>query len=462
MSASAERKTRAMSELPLYERALRLHAEHRDGPLPTGGGPYPRHGNGDRDRAAAPPWPQRAELADILAEFTDDPAQKAATLHVRLRAADFDSRSINETVKSSPLAPDPVRARETGGRLVRQGADRRSVRCGLAILTATAGPEDAAPTRTIGLLATFTGPAAAALSALAGSAGPTRSAGATGSATPDHPTADLLWLAARTPRRHLPAVILATDTLTASRTPDRHLSALDFCENVLRAEVIGGLAELALFLGSRIDEDRPLPGPPDGEFTDYAAHLRDRQGILSYEDARLRDYRVQTSDRLRRAQRTVGFASTFLLTLGACLLLSALGLSLLNAFLPGRVSWQLPTAIGTLGAGQIITLFFTRPVRSVQDALAEETIYRMILESRSLKVALTRHYVITENAPAGTGGGTGSAERYDALQRQLDILERIDAADFDRLQGLGVAPLNTRPGTPPGAARGRPRRRRNG
>ncbi|MEU8825694.1 hypothetical protein [Streptomyces sp. NPDC048636] len=68
---------------------------------------------------------------------------------------------------------------------------------------------------------------------------------------------------------------------------------------------------------------------------------------------------------------------------------------------PGRVTWQTPEIIGTLGAGQIVTLFFTRPVRSVRDALAEETIYRMILESRSLKVALARFHVTTADDPSG-------------------------------------------------------------
>ncbi|MGW3563806.1 hypothetical protein ACWDSL_07885 [Streptomyces sp. NPDC000941] len=257
--------------------------------------------------------------------------------------------------------------------------------------------------------------------------------------------------------------LVVSDALTASRTLERHLTALDFCQRVLRTEVMTGLAELARFLGSRPDDDRRLTrggggsGGGGAEFAGYSSYIQDKQGILSYEDARLRDYRIQTSERLRQAQRTVGFASKFLLGLGTCLLLTALLLSLLGVFFPGRVGWQSPAVLGALGAGQIVTLFFTRPVRSVQDALAEETIYRMVLESRSLKVALARYHVTTANA-LRRHDDFGS--QSDALERQLEVLEKIDAADFERLKGLGVTPRTDQPGPGTrgrGARRGRTR-----
>ncbi|MDX3228440.1 hypothetical protein [Streptomyces sp. ME19-01-6] len=251
--------------------------------------------------------------------------------------------------------------------------------------------------------------------------------------------------------------LVVSDALTASRTLERHLTALDFCQRVLRAEVMGGLAELARFLGSRPDDDRRLSRGGEAEFAGYSSYIQDKQGILSYEDARLRDYRIQTSERLRQAQRTVGFASKFLLGLGTCLLLTALLLSLLDVFFPGRVGWQSPAVLGALGAGQIVTLFFTRPVRSVQDALAEETIYRMVLESRSLKVALARYHVTTANA-LRRHDDIGS--QSDALERQLEVLEKIDTADFERLKGLGVTPRADQPG--PGTRGARRARTRPG
>ncbi|GAA0923318.1 hypothetical protein GCM10009574_056870 [Streptomyces asiaticus] len=244
--------------------------------------------------------------------------------------------------------------------------------------------------------------------------------------------------------------LVVSDALTASRTLERHLMALDFCQRVLHTEVMIGLAELARFLGSRPDDDRPLSRGGDAEFVGYSSYIQDKQGILSYEDARMRDYRIQTAERLRRAQHTVGFASTFLLGLGTCLLASALLLSLVGVFLPDRIGWQSPAVLGALGVGQIVTLFFARPVRSVQDALAEETRYRMILESRSLKVALARFHITTAAALRRHDDVEGQT---DALARQLEILEKMDTADFEQLKQLGVDPRTESPGA------GRPRRR---
>ncbi|GAA2339248.1 hypothetical protein [Streptomyces violaceusniger] len=246
--------------------------------------------------------------------------------------------------------------------------------------------------------------------------------------------------------------LVVSDALTASRTLERHLTALDFCQRVLRTEVMTGLAELARFLGSRPDDDRRLSRGGDAEFVGYSSYIQDKQGILSYEDARMRDYRIQTAERLRRAQHTVGFASKFLLGLGTCLLAGALLLSLVGVFLPDRIGWQSPAVLGALGVGQIVTLFFARPVRSVQDALAEETRYRMILESRSLKVALARFHITTAAALRRHDDVDGQT---DALARQLEILEKMDTADFEQLKQLGVDPRTE----PPGAGRLRGRNR---
>ncbi|WP_413811836.1 hypothetical protein [Streptomyces sp. OE57] len=246
--------------------------------------------------------------------------------------------------------------------------------------------------------------------------------------------------------------LVVSDALTASRTLERHLTALDFCQRVLHTEVMTGLAELARFLGSRPDDDRRLSRGGDAEFVGYSSYIQDKQGILSYEDARMRDYRIQTAERLRRAQHTVGFASKFLLGLGTCLLVGALLLSLVGVFLPDRIGWQSPAVLGVLGVGQIVTLFFARPVRSVQDALAEETRYRMILESRSLKVALARFHITTAAALRRHDDAEGQT---DALARQLEILERMDTADFEQLKQLGVDPRTE----PPGAGRPRGRSR---
>ncbi|WP_432039515.1 hypothetical protein [Streptomyces cucumeris] len=61
----------------------------------------------------------------------------------------------------------------------------------------------------------------------------------------------------------------------------------------------------------------------------------------------------------------------------------------------------------------------------------------MILESRSLKVALARFHVTTADA---LRRHEDSGRQLKSLERQLKVLEQIDAADFERLKGLGVTP----------------------
>ncbi len=233
--------------------------------------------------------------------------------------------------------------------------------------------------------------------------------------------------------------LVVSEALTASRTLEGHLSALDFSARVLRAEVMTGLEELVRFLGCRPEDenDRTLARAGGPEFTAHASYFQDRQGILSYEDARLRDYRLQTAQRLRQTRHSVGFASTFLLGIGATMMVVSLVLSLLGVILPGRMAWQVPAVFGTLGTGQIVTVFFSRPVRSLRDALAEETIYRMILESRSLKLALARFHVTTASS---LHRHDDAADQLTTLERQLALLESIDSADFDRLKALSAPP----------------------
>src|SRR5258705_9639736 len=110
--------------------------------------------------------------------------------------------------------------------------------------------------------------------------------------------------------------LVVSDPLTASRSLERHLTALDFAQRVLWVEVVDSLAELARFLGVRPSADQLVGRGATVEFASYSSYVNDKQGILSYEDARLRDYRRQTTERLRRTQRAVGVATRFLVGWG--------------------------------------------------------------------------------------------------------------------------------------------------
>jgi nicotinamidase-related amidase len=231
--------------------------------------------------------------------------------------------------------------------------------------------------------------------------------------------------------------LVVSDPLTASRSVERHLTALDYAKRVLWVEVLDSLPELARFLGARPSKDALVGRGATVEFAKYSSYVQDKHGILSYEDARLRDYRRQTADRLRRTQRTVARATTFLVTWGITFLSIALVMSVLAAIFPDRLDWQVPAIVGGVGFVPLITVLFVRPLRMLQNSLSSDTIFRMVLESRSLKVALARYHL---TAAESLRERDNSKDQLAALDQQLELLHRIDEADFKAIRQLGVAP----------------------
>jgi len=187
--------------------------------------------------------------------------------------------------------------------------------------------------------------------------------------------------------------LVVSDPLTASRSLERHLTALDFAQRVLWVEVVDSLAELARFLGVRPSTDQLVGRGATVEFASYSSYVNDKQGILSYEDARLRDYRRQTTERLRRTQRAVGVATRFLVGWGMTFMTVALVMSVVAAVFPDRVAWQAPAIAGGVGFVPLVIVLFVRPLRMLQTSLNSDTIFNMVLESRSLKVALARYHL---------------------------------------------------------------------
>ncbi len=229
--------------------------------------------------------------------------------------------------------------------------------------------------------------------------------------------------------------LIVSDSLTATRTLDRHLTALDFAQRVLWVEVADNLVELARFLGVRPGRDQLTARGSSVEFSKYSSYVADKQGILSYEDARLRDYRIQTSQRLRKTGQAVTLAARFLMWWGIAFMSVAIVLSVLAVVYPGRIAWQMPAFVGGAGLVQLVTVFFVRPVRMLQDSLGADTIFRMILESRSLKVALARYHVTTAES---LGDDDKSGNQLSLLERELQVLDGIDEGDFRRIRELGV------------------------
>ncbi len=231
-----------------------------------------------------------------------------------------------------------------------------------------------------------------------------------------------------------PDRLVVSDSLTASPTLERHLGALDFANKVLGVEVMHGVADLARFLGSDPGEDEELESSAsEVAFADYAQYFRDKQSIVSYEDTQLRSYRQQITGRLNETVRLVKFTNTFLIGCGILTLGSTVVLAVIAAVHPGRIPIALPAVLLGLSVVQVVSVFFNRPAEELTRLLGREAVFRMLLESRSLRLALARYHLTT---PAALRGDADAAARAQVLRDQLNLLTELDKIDFDRFRSL--------------------------
>jgi nicotinamidase-related amidase len=235
--------------------------------------------------------------------------------------------------------------------------------------------------------------------------------------------------------RYNPDHLVVSDSLTASPTLERHLAALDFASKVLGVEVMHGVGDLARFLGSSDPgEDEELESSAsEVAFADYEQYFRDKQAILSYEDTQLRTYRQQITRRLRQTVGLVRLTNTFLIGCGVLTLGSTVVLAVIAAVHPGRVPIILPAALLGLSVVQLVSVFFNRPVQELTRMLSREAVFRLLLESRSLRLALIRYHLTT---PSALRGDAEADSRAKTLRDQLKLLTELDKIDFDRFSDL--------------------------
>jgi hypothetical protein len=142
---------------------------------------------------------------------------------------------------------------------------------------------------------------------------------------------------------------------------------------------------------------------------------------------------VEVYDTIRRA-------NTFLIVWGAVFLTATLVLSILAAF--GVVRWQLAAVTGGLSLAQFVGAFFTQPSSDLQRNLTNLAVFKMILESHSLKAAVARFHLTTPQALRELqtkGEGEDAARQIEALRKELEAIEDVDRADFDALRQLGFS-----------------------
>jgi nicotinamidase-related amidase len=228
--------------------------------------------------------------------------------------------------------------------------------------------------------------------------------------------------------------LVVSDSLTASPTLERHLGALDFASKVLGVEVMHGVADLARFLGSDPGKDEELESSANEiAFADYAQYFRDKQSIVSYEDTEQRNYRQEISGSLRQTVWWVRFTSRFLIICGALTLAATVVLAIIAAIHPGRLPVVLPASVLGLSVVQLVYIFFSRPAQQMTSLLSREAVIRMLLQSRSLRLALARYHLTT---PQALRPGDGAQQQVSTLREQLRVLTDLDRVDFDTFRML--------------------------
>jgi len=238
--------------------------------------------------------------------------------------------------------------------------------------------------------------------------------------------------------------LAVSDTLTGSRSLERHLHGLDFSDKLLNVEVIHGIGDLAGFLGAEApleDEGALLTAE---NFAEYRSFFADKQSVLAYEAEKLQEYAQLTSKRAVGVYDTVRRANAFLLVWGSAFLCLTLAGTILHLVSPDRWSWQMTAATGGLGLVQLVTAFFSKPIRDLQQNLNNLASFRMILENHSLKTAFTRFHLTTPEVLRELKD-TPEVERakaqIDALQSQLAVIDRFQASDYQALAQIVGHPV---------------------
>ena len=121
-------------------------------------------------------------------------------------------------------------------------------------------------------------------------------------------------------------------------------------------------------------------------------------------------------------------------------LTATLVLSILSAF--GVVDWKAAAVTGGLSLAQFVGAFFTQPSSDLQRNLTNLAVFKMILESHSLKTAVARFHLTTPQALRelhSKRDADAAARQVEALRKELEAIEDVNRADFEALRRLGFS-----------------------
>ena len=234
--------------------------------------------------------------------------------------------------------------------------------------------------------------------------------------------------------------LAVSDTFTASQTLERHLSGLDYASKVLDVEVVHGINDLAGFLGlpPAVEDEEDVVAR--SSFARYRSFFQDKQNVLAFQDEKLRQYLALTERRSLDVYERIKRTNTFLIFFGCTFLVVTLVLAVLNAF--GLVDWQIVAVTGGVGLVQLVSAFVSKPIRDLQQNLTNLAVFKMILESHSLKTALARFHLTTPQTLRELqteDEAKLAAAQVAILQQQVTAIQEFDSADFADLARLALA-----------------------
>lgn len=239
----------------------------------------------------------------------------------------------------------------------------------------------------------------------------------------------------------LPNLALS-DTFTASQSLERHLAALDYSARVLGVDIVHGVNDLAAYLGT------PPPLTNENElvarqsFDRYRMYIQNKQNVLAFQDEKLHQYLALTERRSLEVYERVKNANSFLIAFGAVFLSATLVFAILNAVRPQPSIWKVTAVTGGIGLVQLVSAFFSTPIRDLQRNLTNLAIFKMILESHSLKTALARYHLTTPRTLrelVTTDEINAAKAQVEVLQQQVRAIQEFDSADFAGLATLALA-----------------------
>jgi hypothetical protein len=237
--------------------------------------------------------------------------------------------------------------------------------------------------------------------------------------------------------------LAVSDTFTASATLERHLGALDYAVRVLDVEVVHGVNDLVRFLGLAPPLEDESEVVARLSYARYQSYFQDKQNVLGFQDEKLRQYVALTERRSLDVYERIKRANTFLIWFGCTFLAATLVFATLNVIWPDRFGgWQIVAITGGVGMVQLVSAFISKPIRDLQQNLTNLAVFKMILESHSLKTALARYHMTTPHTLRDlqtTAEKNLAAAQVDLLKQQVLAIQEFDSADFGDLARLARA-----------------------